>query len=101
DFGLFDWRNRRVGIVFDSDILHKYDVQRELNELAGELIRRGALPGNVSLPGKPGDPKIGVDDFIVARGGGAKARRAFEALPFTSLLLGESHTTQEIIATEF
>lgn len=96
DFNLFKWSGRQVKIVFDSDCQYKANVQKALKRLADELIKRGAVPSEVPLPALPGAEKTGVDDFLVHHGSGAKALKAFRALPEKPLLLPQGFTAIEI-----
>jgi putative DNA primase/helicase len=67
------WRGRRVFICFDSDAVTNLNVRRAEWHLAETLRRHGAIVGIVRIPA--GDPrqdgtlaKVGLDDFLVARG---------------------------------
>ena len=65
-----DWadialKGRDVGIVFDSDLMLKKDVQRALTVLTEYLTYKGANVHHVYLPEEPGG-KVGVDDFLLA-----------------------------------
>lgn len=62
------WENRNVALVFDSDIVSKWQVQRALKELAKRLRMKGAKPFLVLLPNEPNGDKNGIDDFIVRHG---------------------------------
>lgn len=62
------WKNRRAGIVYDSDAATNPNVVRAQNRLAKELSARGALVAIVSLPPGPEGAKQGLDDFLVAQG---------------------------------
>jgi hypothetical protein len=86
DFDAFKWKGRTVRIAFDSDIGRKPSVQQALKRLADELINRGAVPFSVELPTLKGADKTGADDFLTHNGSGAKALKAFRALPERSLL---------------
>lgn len=65
----FQWYGRRVYLCFDSDIVHKPEVQRALIALAERLCNEGALVRELRLPEwdtEDGDPadKCGLDDFL-------------------------------------
>jgi putative DNA primase/helicase len=68
------WQGRPVRIVFDSDIVRKSEVQIAEAKLAKALTDRGAKVLCARLPDGPVDPetgepsKMGLDDFLVARG---------------------------------
>lgn len=69
DFDRVQWKNRRVVIFFDSNVLTNDQVARARNQLARELASRGALVFIVDLPGDVGGQPInGVDDFLAAAG---------------------------------
>jgi hypothetical protein len=65
-----DWRDiplkgRDVGIVFDSDLMVKPEVQKALTVLTRYLTAtKGAQVQHVYLPGDP-SRKVGVDDFLL------------------------------------
>jgi len=64
-FELFDWKNRPVYIVYDSDAVSNAKVSMAENALAKELTARGAETHIVRLPHlKPGI-KCGLDDYLV------------------------------------
>ena len=65
------WENRNVALVFDSDIVSKWQVQRALKELAKRLRMKGAKPFLVLLPNEADGGKNGIDDFIVHHGADA------------------------------
>ncbi|MCB9833040.1 MAG: AAA family ATPase [Planctomycetes bacterium] len=74
DLGIVDFRDRSVGIVFDSDAASNEQVRRAERALMEELACRGARPFIVRLPA-PGrneraafGAKFGLDDLLVARG---------------------------------
>ena len=71
----FDWKDREVYIVYDSDAVTNPKVVQAENALARELHRRGAYPFIVRLPSIEKDHKTGLDDFLVSRG-----KDAFNAL---------------------
>lgn len=66
----FEWKDRSVYLVFDSDVHYKPPVRQALTDLADALLSRGARPYQVVLPPIAVD-KTGLDDFLVARGPGA------------------------------
>lgn len=78
----FIWKERPVGIVYDSDLATKPDVVRAQRSLAQELITRGALVSIVNVPpGKEGE-KQGLDDFLVAEGADALQELLASAVPY-------------------
>ena len=62
------WQNKNVGLCFDSDINHKWQVKVALLKLAKELKKRGANPFFILLPTEPDGEKNGIDDFICRHG---------------------------------
>lgn len=90
----FDWKNRPVKIVYDSDLATKPGVIRAQRNLAAELLSRGARVEIVNLPGVPSgvlgpngspasdDAKQGLDDFLVAHGVEKFRTLVDEAAPF-------------------
>lgn len=65
----FTWARRNVYVVFDSDLSTNRGVLQALEELAFELQQRGAYVHVVWLPEVLGaGEKVGLDDFLVARG---------------------------------
>ncbi len=84
DLERIEWKERRVYLVFDSDIIWKPDVRRALNHLASELTKRGAVCREVDLSSGQPDEKLGLDDFIVKYGEKAFTRKLNEAEPLMS-----------------
>lgn len=60
------WKNRRVTIVFDSDLAEKPPVAWARWHLAQALTERGADVRVIDLPGGPDGAKCGLDDFLLA-----------------------------------
>src|SRR5215831_18041692 len=66
-----DWQDvplqgRPVGIVFDSDVMTKAEVQKALGALTAYLTYKGAVVQHVYLPSTPGT-KMGVDDYLLSK----------------------------------
>lgn len=66
---LSDWEvialnERKVYIVFDSDVMEKEAVNQALVRLKGFLESRGAVVRAIYLEPGPGATKIGLDDFL-------------------------------------
>lgn len=59
------WVKRNVYIIFDSDFKTNEMVCGALNDLAEELMKRGAIPHLVSLPDVVENGKTGLDDFLL------------------------------------
>lgn len=85
-----DWVQRKVFIVFDSDIRSNPNVCMALQELAEALCARGADPQLVVLPADiPGLDKVGLDDYLVhhpAPTFGALTRDAAQSLTLARTL---------------
>lgn len=75
------WAGRRVYVVFDSDIAEKPPVRRAEWHLSGVLRAAGADVRAVRLPAGPGGGKVGLDDFLVARGPAALRELLARATP--------------------
>jgi hypothetical protein len=68
---LADWeqvalKDRRVNVVFDSDVVGKVEVQRALSRLRAFLEGRGAEVQIAYLPPAADGCKVGLDDFLAA-----------------------------------
>src|SRR5262249_26285487 len=72
DLAAIPWTDRVVYIVFDYEPKPrtKADVERARRKLAGALRKVGAKVVHLHLPGD-GKAKVGVDDFLVAKGADA------------------------------
>lgn len=70
------WKDRRVVIVFDSDIMSKAGVRAALHALARELMRLGANVVTKTLPDELDGRKNGIDDLLIRHG-----RDAYDAIP--------------------
>jgi AAA domain/Domain of unknown function (DUF3854) len=57
---------RETYVCFDSDVMVKPDVHRELGKLVAFLKSRGAAVKPIYLPPGPNGAKVGIDDFLVA-----------------------------------
>lgn len=62
------WPRRDVVVVFDSDAKSNPQVAQAITSLMTQLSALGAVPRVAELPDIPGLGKVGLDDFIVARG---------------------------------
>ncbi|BDG04987.1 DUF3854 domain-containing protein [Anaeromyxobacter oryzae] len=63
-----EWANRRVTIIYDSDLATNPDVLRAQNQLARALLDRGARVRVATVTPAEGGGKQGLDDLIVAHG---------------------------------
>jgi hypothetical protein len=66
-----DWdhialKGRAVYVSFDSDVMEKVEVHRQLRKLASFLADRGADVRYIYLPHSEGGAKVGLDDFFAA-----------------------------------
>lgn len=66
-FEQFQWDQRQVYIVYDSDSVTNPMVMQAENALAKALTSLGAEPHIVRIPMSE-DKKMGLDDFIMAKG---------------------------------
>ncbi len=74
-------KGRECPIVFDSDIVQKWQVQAAMKALAGWIEEQGGHPSIVLLPTEPNREKNGADDFIVRHGELAFAEIVYHAFP--------------------
>jgi len=65
DLEAITWADRQVCIVFDSDGATNSQVSLAGERLAHELLRRGAIPQLLFIPGPP-KSRVGLDDYLVA-----------------------------------
>jgi len=68
DLTKFNWVGRKVTLVYDSDWSANKDVRKAAGVLARRLAERGAEVKSALLSAAPGGGKVGVDDFLMARG---------------------------------
>jgi hypothetical protein len=64
DFNDFNWRERPVSLVFDSDLKTNPKVMQALVAFSNELTKVGATVYIAYLPSK-GDEKVGLDDYLL------------------------------------
>ncbi len=75
------FKGRQVPIVFDSDIMQKWQVRNALKALATWIEEMRGDPSIVLLPTEPDRQKNGADDFIVRHGEAAFAELVYHAVP--------------------
>ena len=81
----FNFKGRRVTIIYDSDVAAKEEVVRALNDLAAKLTTHcSALPYVCFLP-QVGEGKTGLDDFLIAKGADALRELLATASPLGSI----------------
>lgn len=61
----FEWVRRNVYICYDSDYRTNPNVCLAMNQLAEELVDRGAIVHALSLPDLTEEGKTGLDDLLV------------------------------------
>lgn len=66
DFRDIEWRDRRVIVAFDSDVMVKDQVQAELVGLTRYLTSKGARVEHVVFPEDTPGMKVGADDYFAA-----------------------------------
>src|SRR5215471_5856324 len=69
DLKLIEWDGRDVVIIPDSDVFGRQDLLRAVYAFGRELRQRGALVSVAQIP-QLGQKKIGLDDYLVAKGVG-------------------------------
>jgi len=70
DLERIPWKGRKVYIAFDSDATENANIEENERLLAAVLQSHGAEVKIVRLPPGAGKTKVGLDDFLVARGVG-------------------------------
>jgi predicted P-loop ATPase len=80
------WADRRVTIVFDSDVSRKPEVWEAPRRLANQLIGAGAEVFKVLLPSVVKGGKTGLDDLLITKGGPAKLRELIKRAEPLSLM---------------
>lgn len=95
----YEWKDRTVYIVFDSDIVGKRDVQRAEIRLAVALMNRNAVVRSIRLPNEPDSGKNGLDDYIKRYGASAFGGLVGNAKPTLELHVDEG-TSKRIILKE-
>src|SRR5262249_40467226 len=68
DLAAITWAGRLVYIVFDSDAADKVEIRWAEWHLADVLTKLGAIVKVVRLPPGENDAKVGLDDFLIAKG---------------------------------
>lgn len=67
-FNQFEWEQRPVYIIYDSDAVTNPLVMQAENHFAKALTELGAEPHIVRLPMGEENAKLGLDDYIVLKG---------------------------------
>jgi putative DNA primase/helicase len=62
------WAHRPVGIVFDSDIVQKFQVRKSMESLLTHVRARAGVGFPIILPNELDGSKNGLDDFIDRHG---------------------------------
>jgi hypothetical protein len=91
--GEFEWKNRLVVIVYDSDAHVNPNVVRAQNQLARELTAHGAVPSIASLAPRADGSKQGLDDFLL---GSRDPKSAYLALLEEALPVEEAAALWEL-----
>ncbi len=76
-----EWNGREVFIVWDSDVAVKEGPIQAQRALAYRLMKRGALPRLIGLPGGLNGDKVGLDDYLVKHGAKALGSLLEQAQP--------------------
>jgi hypothetical protein len=85
DFKLFEWKDRQITIIYDSDVTAKPSVRAALHAFAREMSALGADPRTVMLPNGPEGSKTGLDDFIEREGAEALLELLSTSEPFDEI----------------
>jgi hypothetical protein len=80
------WPERSVILIFDTDPEPKPEVTGALEALGHTLEGRGAIVGRIVLPALVPHEKVGLDDFLVARGLAALKKLPIEELLSSNLV---------------
>lgn len=65
DFDHIAFNGRRVNLAYDNDVMANVQVQMALDRLTQILQNRDAEVWWCRMPWLPGQPKVGVDDFLL------------------------------------
>jgi len=95
----FIWKNRKVFIVFDSDISQNISVIKSELRLSIELSNRGAKVHSIRLRNEPDGGKSGFDDFLVQYGAESFWKLIENAQPTLRLHI-DGGTDKELILDE-
>lgn len=87
DLDLPKWRDRRVVVVYDSDVWTNDNVREALRRLVCELEGRGADVHVVLLPPGSDGAKVGLDDYLVAHGEGKLTALIDQAVPLADAVM--------------
>ncbi|MAT40551.1 MAG: hypothetical protein CL946_13220, partial [Ectothiorhodospiraceae bacterium] len=91
------WKDRKVNVVFDSDIVEKHGVRHAELRFAIEYLNKGATIFSVRLPNEPDGQKNGADDYLV-KYGAEKFNGLVEAgMPTLELHVSEGTDTSLIL----
>ncbi len=114
DLASINWAGRRVVIVYDSDVATNQGVKLAAAKLAEILTERGAKVFAATLSAAPDGAKVGVDDFLFARGdrGPEELQRLLDAavpaevpelgvMDFARLFIDEQCTADNEIALRY
>jgi hypothetical protein len=74
DLEQLDLKDVAIYIVYDSDAVTNPEVLKAENALARQLLKRGAVPKVLRLPELAKFKKVGLDDYLVARGAASFAK---------------------------
>ena len=66
DWEYFGLKERKVYVVFDSDVMEKKEVHQALARVKAVLEHRGADVALVYLPSGEGGEKVGLDDYLAS-----------------------------------
>lgn len=93
----YSWKDRTTYIVFDSDIVEKFQVKLAELRLTVELTNRGARVYSVRLPNEENGTKNGLDDYLVRYGKEGFSELVKDAKPTLELCIDGDMRTERII----
>lgn len=96
----FNWCQRQVTIIYDSDYMGNANICASMNALSAELQERGAIVSVVDLPDVYSDDrKTGLDDFLMMRSDEELAALIHRAAPL-GMTKALWNINQEIVFVE-
>lgn len=96
-----NWQDRRVFIVYDSDVATNAQVCKAEQRLAATLGAWGARPCIVRLPPPPPPAiKVGLDDYLLAQGPDALQDLLTAATPIEQVAALHFFNTQVVVIRE-
>jgi hypothetical protein len=103
DFGFISLRDRKVYIIFDSDVATNHEVRRAESELAKSLYAEGVANVKLCSLAPHEGRRMGIDDWLVEWGEDweLELRETIRAAVSTRAELPRVYAFDEMVATEF